>query len=71
MRWSSSRSKRDHADDAAVAVTERGKRRILSAAELWLAHHQGDAQRFIRFDVILVTPGRIPRHVVNAFDATC
>jgi putative endonuclease len=62
---------RDHADDAAVAVTERGKRRILSAAELWLAHHQGDAQRFIRFDVILVTPGRIPRHVVNAFDATC
>jgi putative endonuclease len=62
---------RDHADDAAVAVTERGKRRILSAAELWLAHHRGDAQRFIRFDVILVTPGRIPRHVVNAFDATC
>ena len=61
---------RDHADDAAVAVTERGKRRIVSAAELWLAHHQGDAQRFIRFDVILVMPGRIPRHLANAFDAT-
>lgn len=61
---------RDHADDAAVAVTERGKRRIVSAAELWLAHHQGDAQRFIRFDVILVMPGRIPRHLINAFDAT-
>ncbi len=61
---------RDHADDAAVAVTERGKRRIVSAAELWLAHHQSDAQRFIRFDVILVMPGRIPRHLANAFDAT-
>jgi len=61
---------RDRADEAAAAVTERGKRRILSAAELWLAHHPGDTQRFIRFDVILVTPGRIPRHVANAFDAT-
>jgi putative endonuclease len=62
---------RDDADEAAAAVTERGKRRILSAAELWLAHHPGDGQRFIRFDVILVTPGKIPRHVANAFDATC
>jgi putative endonuclease len=61
---------RDRADAAAAAVTDRGKRRILSAAELWLAHHPGDAQRFIRFDVILVTPGRLPRHVANAFDAT-
>jgi len=61
---------RDHADEAAVAVTERGKRRILSAAELWLAHHPGDVQRFIRFDVILVTPGRMPRHIANAFDAS-
>ena len=61
---------RDNPDEAAAAVTERGKRRILSAAELWLAHHPADAQRFIRFDVILVTPGKIPRHVVNAFDAT-
>jgi putative endonuclease len=61
---------RDHADDAAMAVTERGRRRILGAAELWLARHPGDAQRFIRFDVILVTPGKMPRHLANAFDAT-
>lgn len=61
---------RDRDDEAAEAVTERGKRRILSAAELWLAHHPADTQRFIRFDVILVTPGKIPRHVANAFDAT-
>jgi putative endonuclease len=61
---------RDRLDDAAEAVTDRNKRRIVSAAELWLAHHPNDAQCFIRFDVILVAPGKIPRHIVNAFDAT-
>jgi putative endonuclease len=61
---------RERADEAAEAVTDRAKRRIISAAELWLAHHPDDAQRFIRFDVILVTPGRMPRHIANAFDAT-
>ena len=61
---------RAHADDAAEAVTERGKRRIVAAAELWLAHNPDDAQRKIRFDVTLVTPGKMPQHVANAFDAT-
>jgi putative endonuclease len=61
---------RETVDDAALAVTERGKRRILGAAEAWLAHHSGDAQRLIRFDVILVTPGKMPRHLANAFDAS-
>ncbi len=61
---------RAHADDAAEAVTERGKRRIVAAAELWLAHNPDDAQRDIRFDVMLVTPGRMPQHIANAFDAT-
>jgi putative endonuclease len=57
-------------DDAAEAVTERSKRRIVSAAEVWLAHHPDDAQCAIRFDVILIAPGKLPRHIVNAFDAT-
>jgi len=61
---------RAHADDAAEAVTERGKRRIVAAAELWLAHNPDDAQREIRFDVMLVTPGKMPQHIANAFDAT-
>jgi len=61
---------RAHADDAAEAVTERGKRRIVAAAELWLAHNPDDAQREIRFDVMLVTPGKIPQHITNASDAT-
>lgn len=57
-------------DDAAEALTERGKRRIIAAAELWLAHHPGDAQSDIRFDVILIAGGRLPRHIANAFDAS-
>jgi putative endonuclease len=61
---------RDNFDDAAEAVTERSKQRIVAAAEAWLTHHPDDAQCFIRFDVILVTPGKMPRHIINAFDAT-
>ena len=61
---------RDNLDAAAEGVTERGRRRIVAAAELWLAHHPDDAQRFIRFDVILVAPGKLPRHIANAFDAS-
>jgi putative endonuclease len=61
---------RDSVDDAALAVTERGRRRIVGAAAFWLARHPGDAQRLIRFDVILVTPGKTPRHLANAFDAS-
>ena len=61
---------RERADDAAEAITARSKRRIVEAAELWLARNPADAQRDIRFDVMLVTPGKIPRHIANAFDAT-
>ncbi len=61
---------RERIDAAAEAVTERGKRRIIAAAELWLAHHPDDNGRDIRFDVMLVAPGTIPRHIANAFDAS-
>ncbi len=61
---------RDTFAGAAEAVTERNKQRIVAAAELWLAHHPQDAQRAIRFDVILMLPGKMPRHIVNAFDST-
>ena len=61
---------RESADEAIEAVTERAKRRIVGAAEFWLAHHPDDVNRDIRFDVILVVPGKMPRHIANAFDAT-
>ena len=57
-------------DDAAEAVTPRQQRRITAAAGAWLASHPGDAGRDIRFDVVLVAPWRIPRHLPAAFDAS-
>lgn len=41
-----------------------------ATAEFWLAQHPRDAQCDIRFDVILVAPGKMPRHIANAFDAS-
>ncbi len=44
-RWSSSKSRRARRSTTAVeAVTERSKRRIVAAAELWLAHHPDDGR---------------------------
>ncbi|MGB7037783.1 MAG: YraN family protein [Xanthobacteraceae bacterium] len=61
---------RDTIDEAVAAVSERNKRRIVDAAQFWLAQHPGDAKAEIRFDVISVAPGKIPRHLANAFDAS-
>ncbi len=55
-------------DDAAEAVTERQKQRIAAAAEIWLAANPMPAIRDIRFDAILVAPGRLPRHIPAAFE---
>jgi putative endonuclease len=57
-------------DDAAEAVTPRQQRRITAAAAAWLASHPHDVGRDIRFDVVLVAPWRIPRHLPAAFDAS-
>jgi putative endonuclease len=57
-------------DDAAEAVTERQRRRIVAAAAAWLARHAADRDREIRFDAVLVAPRRLPRHIKAAFDAT-
>jgi putative endonuclease len=56
-------------DDAVEAVTEKQRRRILGAAQLWLASRPQDGQGDVRFDVIIVTPGKIPQHIPAAFDA--
>jgi putative endonuclease len=61
---------RDTLDDAAWAVSERQRRRIIAAAEAWLARNADDRIQDIRFDAMLVAPGRIPRHIPAAFDAS-
>jgi putative endonuclease len=61
---------RPNLDDAAWSVTERQRGRIVAAAEAWLARYGDDRIRDIRFDAMLVAPGRIPRHITAAFDAS-
>jgi putative endonuclease len=57
-------------DDAAWSVTDRQRARIVAAAEAWLAANSHPAIEDIRFDAVLVAPGRIPRHIPAAFDAS-
>jgi putative endonuclease len=61
---------RDSFDAAAEAIGRRQQNRIISAAQLWLAARPEDAMRDMRFDVVLVVPGRLPRHLQAAFDAS-
>jgi putative endonuclease len=56
-------------DDAAESATERQKQRIAAAAEVWLAANPVPAIHDIRFDAILVAPGRLPRHIPAAFES--
>jgi putative endonuclease len=60
---------RERFDDAAWSVTDRQRLRIAAAAEAWLARYADSRIRDIRFDAILVAPGRIPRHITSAFEA--
>src|SRR5262245_43276783 len=60
---------RNRLDDAAEALLPRQQRRIAAAAAAWIAARPDDAQSYIRFDAVLVAPGRIPRHIPAAFEA--
>jgi putative endonuclease len=55
--------------EAAESVLLRQRRRIVAAAEAWLAAHPEHAGYDIRFDAVLVSPGRLPQHIVAAFEA--
>jgi putative endonuclease len=59
---------RQDRDDAAWSVTDRQRGRIVAAAQAWRARHPDDRIRDIRFDAVLVAPGRIPQHIPAAFD---
>ena len=57
-------------DDAAWSVSMPQRARIVAAAEAWLARYGDERIRDIRFDAMLVAPGRVPRHIPAAFDAS-
>lgn len=61
---------RGRAETEADALTAVNQHRIVHAAEYYVARHQRLAATPLRFDVIFLTRGRWPRHIVNAFDAT-
>lgn len=55
-------------DEAAESVNVRQRRRIAAAAEIWLTANPDYSIRDIRFDAILVAPGKFPQHIPAAFD---
>jgi putative endonuclease len=57
-------------DDAAYAVTPRQQARITDAAQAWLMAHPEHAEFDLRFDVVLIAPRHLPRHLLAAFDAS-
>lgn len=53
-------------DDLAFAIDEYRLRRVAAAAEA-VAHEYAKAGEDLRVDVILLAPGRLPHHIVNAW----
>ena len=60
---------RKNRDDAAAAITPRQAKRIIAAANHWLALNPKAILGDCRFDVILVTPDHRLEHIENAFGA--
>jgi putative endonuclease len=57
-------------DAAAEALQVRQQRRIADAAAFWLSLNPHDVGSDIRFDAMLVAPGKIPRHIQAAFETS-
>ena len=58
---------RSSAADALESVGRMSERRIADAADLWLARHPAASGCNLRFDVVVVTPWRLPTHLADAF----
>lgn len=58
---------RPNLEQAAQAVLPRQRERIARAAEVFLQRHPELAGLDLRFDVVLLAPGRWPRHLANAW----
>lgn len=54
-------------DSAEDSITGEAERRIRNAADIWLARHPRAEGLTFRFDVVLIAPWRLPKHLVNAF----
>jgi len=54
-------------EDAAWTLPARQRRRIIRAAQYWLAAHPDFAGHELAFDVVLAAPWAWPRYIENAF----
>lgn len=52
---------------AAAAITPRQQERLRRAARAFLAGRPDLAACAVRFDAVLVVPGRLPRHICDAW----
>ncbi len=59
---------RPDARQASEAVSDHQKARLARTGALFLARQRGFSRFAIRFDVMLVLPGRWPIHIPNAFE---
>ena len=57
---------RKRAGDLDLAIDEYRLRRVAAAAEV-VAHEYATNGEDLRVDVILLAPGRLPQHIVNAW----
>jgi putative endonuclease len=60
---------RPTSEEALDAIGPVSRRRIARAAELWLAAHPDAAGFDLRFDLVIIMPGRLPRIVASVFDS--
>ena len=59
--------RRRTAEDAAWTLPAKQRRRIVRAAQYWLAGHPDFANHDIAFDVVLAAPWTWPHYIANAF----
>jgi len=66
---------RKRLDDGLYSITPAKQKRLVQAAQALLAEPEkitgleDAASRNIRFDVVIITPGNPPEHLINAFCA--
>ena len=60
---------RNTLEAAAESIDAGAQRRIAGAAEAWLATYPQPSITDMRFDAMLVAPGKMPRHIQGAFES--
>lgn len=60
---------RPNLDQGLWSVTPAQQKRISQAAALWLGQNEGHGFQNMSFDVVILAPGHLPRHIQHGFYA--